>query len=137
MQYTEREPADVVLRFFRSLDDRDYDQIPQLFCDDGVWHRRDIAHKGPDEVRQSLADIPPVTPTVHLVTNLQIDRLSPQEAQATFYVTAFRPSSDIGAAPPPWPIGLPLIVTLYKADLTVVAGQWRFKAMRNRPIFRR
>lgn len=137
MQHTDRKPEDVVLRFFWSLDNQDYDRIPKLFCDDGVWYRRDLVHKGSNEVRQSLADIPPVMPTVHLVTNLQIDRPSPHEARAIFYVTAMRPSSGVGAAPPPWPVELPLVVTLYKADLAIVADEWRIKAMRNDPIFRR
>jgi hypothetical protein len=137
MKHTNSDPADVILRFFRSLDDQAHDRIPNLFCDDGVWHRRDLAHKGPDEVRRSLADIPPVMPTVHLVTNLQMDQSSANEARAVFYVTALRPSAAVDITSTPWGMELPLVVTLYKADLKMVAGEWRIKAIRNDPIFRR
>jgi hypothetical protein len=128
--------AEAILSFFRYLDDQNYDKIPSLFADDGVWHRRDQAIKGPGKVRQSLVDLPIVMPTVHLVTNLQIDPVSATEAHAIFYVMALRPS-DILSAGPPWPMEAPLLVTLYKAHLIFRAGAWRFKTLRNEPIFRR
>lgn len=137
MQHNRPDPADVVLRFFRCLDDQDYDQIPKLFTDDGVWHRRGVAINGPSKVRQSLADIPPVMPTVHLLTNLQIDRVSPDEAHAVFYVTAVRSSVGASTGPPPWPMELPLVLTLYKVHLVGVANEWRIKTIQNDPIFRR
>jgi hypothetical protein len=136
LQRAPADPADVVLRFFRYLDDQDYGQIPTLFTDDGVWHRNGVANKGPSQVRQSIAEIPPVMPTVHLVTNLQIDHASPIEAHAVFYVTALRSSPGINS-PPPWPMELPLLVTLYKAHLVTDPHAWRIKALRNNPIFRR
>lgn len=136
MQRVPADPADVVLRFFRYLDDQDYSRIPTLFAEDGVWHRRGVGNQGPDQVRQSLADIPPVMPTVHLVTNLQINRVSSNEVHAVFYVTALRSSPGTNS-PPPWPMEMPLLVTLYKAHLVTVADQWRIKAIRNDPIFRR
>lgn len=129
-------PADVVLRFFRYLDDQDYDQIPKLFADDGIWHRRGVANKGPRQVRQSIADVPPVIPTIHLVTNLQIDQATPDDAHAVFYVTALRSSPGTTSAPP-WPMELPLLVTLYKAHLVAIEDQWRIRSIRNEPIFKR
>jgi limonene-1,2-epoxide hydrolase len=137
MQPSRLEPAEVVLQFFRYLDDQDYELIPELFSDDGVWHRRGVATNGPAQVRQSLADVPPVMPTVHLVTNLQVERVSPHEAHAVFYVTVFRSAADESRASPPWPMELPLMLTLYKVHLVKVANEWLFKAIRNDPIFRR
>ena len=129
------DPAETVLRFFRYLDDRKYDRIPSLFSDDGVWHRRGVATSGQDQIRRSIVDIPPVMPTVHLVTNLQVDRVSPHEARVVFYVLVLRSSPDASASAPPWPMQLPLMLTLYKVDLATVAGEWRITVMRNDPIF--
>jgi hypothetical protein len=135
MQSARPDPADTVLQFFRFLDDRDYDRIPGLFSDDGVWHRRGVATSGQDQIRRSFTDIPPVMPTVHLVTNLQVDRVSRHEAHAVFYVLVFRSSPDAGGGGPPWPMRLPLMLTLYKVDLATTANEWRITMMRNTPVF--
>ena len=137
MQSSRPDPADTVLQFFRYLDDREYDRIPNLFSSDGVWHRRDVATIGPDQIRQSFVEIPPVMPTVHLVTNLQIDQVSPHQAHAVFYVLVLRSSSGVNSGSPPWPMEMPLMLTLYKTDLTSAAGEWRITMMRNDPVFRR
>lgn len=137
MQSSRPDPADTVLRFFRYLDDREYDRIPNLFSSDGVWHRRGAATIGPDQIRQSFVDIPPVMPTVHLVTNLQIDQASPHEAHAVFYVLVLRSSCGANPGSPPWRMEMPLMLALYKIDLTSVAGEWLITMMRNDPVFRR
>lgn len=137
MQSSRPDPADIILRFFRYLDDREYDRIPNLFSSDGVWHRRGVATTGPDQIRQSFVEIPPVMPTVHLVTNLQIDQVSPHQVRAVFYVLVLRSSSGVNSGSPPWPMEMPLMLTLYKTDLTSAAGEWRITMMRNDPVFRR
>lgn len=136
MENIEAQPRDTVLRFFRYLDDQEYERIPALFIEDGEWHRRDKILKGHGEIRRSLADVPPIVPTVHLVTNLQFDRASETEVHATFYVTALRPLGTV-SGPAPWPMDLPLLVTRYEAHLVVVAGAWWIKAIKNQPIFKR
>jgi hypothetical protein len=128
--------SDTVLNFFRYLDDQSYDQIPGLFTEDGVWHRRDQTIRGPKQVRQSLIELPPTMPTVHLVTNLQISDRSGEEAFAIFYVTALRPTEPV-SKPPPWSMELPLLVTRYEAQLALTAGAWKIKMLRNEPVFRR
>jgi hypothetical protein len=128
--------VDTILRFFRHLDEQNYDSIPGLFEEDGIWHRRDFALHGPAQVRQSLAEIPPVMPTVHLVTNLQVDDATPGETRAVFYVTALRPVETV-SAPPPWPMDAPLVVTRYSAHLVQREGRWRFKTLKNSAIFKR
>jgi hypothetical protein len=132
-----RDPANVVLQFFRYLDDRNYGEIPNLFCNDGVWHRRGVPTKGATQIRRSLSDIPPIMPTVHLVTNLQIEQNSPDQAKAVFYVTVFRSSDNAVPKPPPWPMKLPLSLMLYRAELAHVGDEWLFKSMRNAAIFQR
>lgn len=131
------DPANVVLQFFRYLDDRNYVQIPGLFCDDGVWHRRGIPTTGVLQIRQSLSDTPPIMPTVHLVTNLQIEQHSPDQAKAVFYVTVFRSGDEAAPKPPPWPMKLPLTLLLYRAELANVGGEWLLKSLRNDAIFHR
>jgi hypothetical protein len=129
-------PADTILRFFRHLDEQNYDSIPDLFDEGGIWHRRDRALHGPAEVKQSLIELPPVMPTVHLVTNLQVEESAPDEAQAVFYVTALRPV-DAVSEPPPWPMDAPLVVTRYSAHLMHRQGTWRFKTLKNSALFKR
>lgn len=136
MPNIEAQTSDMVLRFFRHLDDQLYERIPALFAENGEWHRRDKIHKGRAEIRRSLAEVPPVVPTVHLVTNLQFDWTSPTEARATFYVTALRPSGTV-SGPPPWPMDVPLVLMRYEAHLVAAAGTWAIKLLKNRPIFRR
>jgi hypothetical protein len=129
-------PADTILRFFRHLDEQNYDSIPDLFDEDSIWYRRDLALHGPAGVRQTLTDLPPVMPTVHLVTNLQVDDATPGEVQAVFYVTALRPVESV-SAPPPWPMDTPLVVTRYNAHLVQRHGRWCFKTLKNSAIFKR
>ena len=132
-----RDPASLVLRFFRYLDDRNYEQIPDLFCEDGVWHRRGVPTIGPMQIRQSLSDIPPVMPTVHLVTNLQVEQNSSGQAKAVFYVTVFRSGDEAVPKPPLWPMKLPLTLVLYRAELLTIGGEWLFSSLRNGAIFQR
>jgi hypothetical protein len=75
-------------------------------------------------------------PTVHLVTNLQIEQASPRRASAVFYVSALRPEAALDGSVP-WPMALPLVVALYSAELVGVVGDWQIKAIRNRIISRR
>jgi hypothetical protein len=137
MQSSRPGSADTVLRFFRYLDDREYDRIPNLFSSDGVWHRRGVATIGPGQIQQSFVEIPPVMPTVHLVTNLQIDQVSPHEAHAVFYVLVLRSSFGVNLGSTPRPMEMPLMLTLHKTALTTAVGEWRITMMRNDPIFRR
>ncbi|WP_375688433.1 nuclear transport factor 2 family protein [Pseudooceanicola sp. LIPI14-2-Ac024] len=60
--------ADVLVRFFRHLDDSDYEALASLL--DGEWHRQGKVLTGRDAVLAALSTRSPTRRIHHLLTNI-------------------------------------------------------------------
>ena len=63
-------PMQVVLRFYRAIDDRDYAGLVSLFAPDGVWLRQGTELRGEDEIMAALNQRSATLRVVHIITNL-------------------------------------------------------------------
>ena len=126
----EQDCTDVVLAFFRALDQREHASVAALLSPSGTWHRQGTALTGPQAVLDALSKRDPNRHTAHVITNLQISVQSPELATARFYLVAYESLEN--AAP-----GLseaPKLVAIRDCvdELVCLSGQWRIQKKTSR-----
>src|SRR5690554_5997052 len=65
--------AETIVRFFRFLDEQDYEALAGLLSEDAVWVRLNRPLNGPKEVLAALSQRDPARATCHILTNFTID----------------------------------------------------------------
>ncbi|MHA3792951.1 nuclear transport factor 2 family protein [Sphingomonas sp. YL-JM2C] len=90
--------ADLVIGFFRALDERDDRAAGDAFAPDGIWHRQGAALTGPEGIAEVLAARPADRRSVHVVTNMAISPTS-SGFVARYYLTGYVASGDAPLAP--------------------------------------
>jgi hypothetical protein len=128
------EIADSVYRFFRALDDADYEACCSAFSAEGSWHRQGKLLQGVDMIRSALRDRGADFQTRHLITNMLTRAVAQMSAEVTFYSTVYAHRSAPGIEPPP--IGAPAVLAVYQASLVRESGIWRIESLRSTPTFR-
>lgn len=124
----EHECARLSIDYSQYADSGRMDEWAQLFADDAEMHLFGQVHKGRTAIRNSL-NPPPGTPvqdnaTVHAVSNIRVEVLSPTEAKGSAYVTVFAApkQNGVGAAKEL----TPMIVGMYVDKYKKTADGWRF-----------
>ena len=120
----EHDCARHILDFYEAFDLGQYDRMAAMFTPQGVWHRAGLALCGPAIVAE-LEKRPATQRVRHVVTNVRVEAMDPERAQASFVITAYR-----GDASAPLPAGglagaLWLVVRV-QASLVWRDGQWAF-----------
>jgi hypothetical protein len=128
------EIGEAVNRFFRALDDGDYDSCCSAFSDDGSWHRQGKLLQGVEMIRSALRDRGADFLTRHLITNMVTRTVEEETAEVSFYSTVFAHRGPTGTEPPP--IGAPTVLAVYQASLVRERGNWRIKSLCSTPTFR-
>jgi len=85
--------CNTLTRFFRGLDDRDYDMMASLLADDGVWHRQGKDLRGPKMMCDELKKRSPTMVIHHLLTNVVLLSCSQTEAVVSAYMSVVRHDS--------------------------------------------
>ena len=93
--------AQVLTRFFNYFDQWRYEDMADLFAEDGVWRRQGRALAGRAAILAALAERSTTQRVRHVVTNLQIDVVDPDTAASLLYVTAYRHDSGAKQTEPP------------------------------------
>jgi ketosteroid isomerase-like protein len=132
----ERDAANLVHRFFRHLDDCAYDKLAALMARDGVWHRQGKALAGPAMVQEAMKGRPAALMTRHLVSNLLVDAVDADHAEASCYVTVY---AHTGEHKPdePAPLEQPLQIMTYRIRLTRTADGARIDEIAGKVAFRK
>lgn len=65
---------EIVVRFFRHLDEQNYEALVGLLSEDAVWVRLNQPLNGPKEVLAALSRRNPERVTCHVLTNFTVDR---------------------------------------------------------------
>jgi hypothetical protein len=120
-------------RFYRLLDERDYEGLIALFAPDGRWHRQGVWLEGPEEVRAALARRPTDITVRHVLTAVEVNRTDPGIIEVRGNVLVFRAQGDLDAAPlamPASPSTLMTICDRYHA----IDGQWKLQEKSGRRI---
>jgi SnoaL-like domain len=131
----ERDVERAIMAFFHSLDSSNFEYLIQAFAPDGVWHRQGKELHGHEMVREALRAREPGARTRHLVTNMLIDSVTENKAEARFYIAAFRADGDPDR-PRPDKIELPRVLALYNVRLALENNKWIFVEIRSDTTFK-
>lgn len=131
----ERGVERAIMAMYHALDSYDFAYLETILTPDGVWHRQGKALKGPAMVRQAMQEREPGARTRHLVSNLLIDKLTENEAEARYYMTAFRSDGD-AARPKPDQVALPRAIALYTVKLARSGDRWLFTSINGETTFK-
>ena len=130
-QATER----LILQCYRQVDLNDLPPIVKLFAPDGVWYRQGNVLKGHAEILEGLKRRAPRLKTVHVITNILFDSLTPDSASASYYITVFRDDPDNpGTTSSPMD---PFQVGTYTIKTKRIGDGWFIAEANNTVTFRR
>lgn len=118
--------ADLLHRFFRALDRREYDDLLLLLTADGIWHRQgeDLTRAA---VLPAMAKRSATMVIRHVVTNIVVDG-DDERAEVSFLLTVYR--SDGGTMPNgPLPLEGPAQISDGMATLVRDSGDWRISRL--------
>jgi hypothetical protein len=120
--------AQVLTRFFNYFDQWRYEDMADLFAEDGVWHRQGRALAGRAAILAALAERSTTQRVRHVVTNLQIDVVDPDTAASLLYVTAYRHDSGAKQTEPPR-IRAPYLLLVVPGRLRRTEAGWKIARM--------
>jgi len=119
-------------RFCHALDVSNYDALLACFAPDGTWVRLGKRLTGHSEILHELTGNRPKTlKTIHLVSNVIIDKRTEESAAGQFYMVAYRHDS---ATPPPYPVPKPTVIGMCPVELTLTRNQWLLKFLQVGPF---
>jgi hypothetical protein len=110
----------LVTRFSDCLDERRHEDLVGLTTPDCVWASGSEV-VGHDAIRARLAARPASRKTLHLVTNLVVDLLSPTSATARCCILVYRFDAPFQ---PPSPLTAPRVVAHCRDELVKQEGRW-------------
>jgi len=122
----------LVYEFYACLDEKRYDNMSELFTDDGVWVRLGKELKVKTGLKEAMGTRDDWI-TAHLVTNARIRVTDENNVDTTQYITLYR-HEDWNPKDGPAPIVLPLGVLRHKDHLVRVGEQWKIKRKTSRAI---
>jgi hypothetical protein len=120
--------AQVLTRFFNYFDQWRYQDMADLFAEDGVWHRQGQALAGRAAILAALAQRSTTQRVRHVVTNLQIDVVDADTAASLLYVTAYRHDTGAKQTEPPR-IRAPYLLLVVPGRLRRTQAGWRIVHM--------
>jgi hypothetical protein len=126
--------SQVLLGFFRSLDEDDAEGVVRAFAADGVWHRRGERFEGHAALRAAMAARPADRVVRHVVTNLVVTPGADGRLSGASYMMAYaatRPAVG-GVAE----LGAPAALQGCATEFRLEAGAWRIASHRAVPLLR-
>lgn len=123
LRSAEQACADVVMTFFRALDQREHASVAALFAPSGAWHRQGAVLDSPQAVLDALAKRDRTRHTAHIITNMQITVHSAERATAHFYLVAYESQThaDPNASDAPRLVAIRACLD----ELVYISDQWR------------
>jgi hypothetical protein len=122
-----------VMRFYRYLDDRNYEGIAALMATHGVWHRQGSQLANKAQIMEAMSKRSPTLVIHHLLTNIIVDVAADGMAQVTGYMLVVRYDSGTRVTGPAHLSGVENISTIH-AQLVPTAEGWRIQSMTSDPI---
>lgn len=97
-----KQRENLVMLFFRYLDERNYDALVALLAPDAIWHRQGKMLNGPAEVHAALTQRSTTMTIVHIITNLAFDEYETERCTMRGYMLVVRhESSEALSGPSP------------------------------------
>lgn len=121
-----------ILKFYRYLDEKRYQELAELFADDGSWTRLNVELVGKGNILEAMRERDDWL-TAHLVTNVCVDIIDDVHANTTQYITLYR-HEGWEESKGPAPVVLPLGVLRHRDQLVCINGEWKFQRKTSRAI---
>ena len=129
--------AQVVQKFYHCLDHKKYDEMVDLFAEDGAWVRLGKQLKGRETIRKAMRERESWL-TAHLVSNLHVTVIDADHAETMQYITLYRHEGvDTGDAVTAQPVVLPLAVLRHRDKLVRERGAWKIQNKSSQQIMMR
>lgn len=122
----------LLYEFYACLDEKRYDDLGELFVEDGVWVRLGEELTGPARIKAAMAERDDWS-TAHLVTNARIFVRDDDHADTMQYITLYR-HEGVDPAAGPLPVVLPLGILRHCDQLVRSGGRWKFKRKTSRAV---
>ena len=122
----------LLIRFYGLLDEKRYEELAELFADDGVWVRLGKDLVGGPAILAAMSERDDWL-TVHLVSNIRIDIIDADNVETTQYVTLYRHEGTT-ANDGPAAVVPPLGILKHRDQLGREDGIWKFKRKTSRAI---
>ncbi len=117
------------IAYARAIDFRDYDAFLELFTEDAVLDVGRPLH-GREAIRESLQRRPDELRSRHVVSNVFVDVLGPDDARGISYLTLYRHHGAASLRREPAPLTGPAAVGHYQDRFVRSADGWLFKSRR-------
>lgn len=85
----EAECVRLLMKFFRSLDEHDYETCLALFVEDAIWERKDAALKGREQIRAVLDARPRSVVICHQISNVEVDVISDSRVELRYLLIGY------------------------------------------------
>ncbi|HEX7035096.1 MAG TPA: nuclear transport factor 2 family protein [Pseudomonadales bacterium] len=131
----ERACTQLSIAYARAIDFRDYDAFVLLFTEDGVLDVGTTLH-GRDAIREWLRHRPDELRSRHVISNVFVDVLGPDEARGISYLTLYRHHGEESVRFGPVPLTGPAAVGHYEDRFVRTEEGWLFRSRRAHIAFR-
>lgn len=122
----------LLYEFYACLDEKRYDDLGNLFVEDGAWVRLGKELVGPAAIKAAMAERDDWL-TAHLVTNARILVRDADHADTIQYITLYR-QEGVDPSAGPSPVVPPLGILRHKDQLVRSGGKWKFKRKTSRAM---
>lgn len=122
----------LLYEFYACLDEKRYDDLGDLFVEDGAWVRLGKELVGPAAIKAAMAERDDWL-TAHLVTNARIFVRDADHADTIQYITLYR-QEGVDPSAGPSPVVPPLGILRHKDQLVRSGGKWKFKRKTSRAM---
>jgi hypothetical protein len=117
------------ISYARAIDFRDYDAFIELFTEDAHLDAGRPLH-GRAAIRESLRHRPDELRSRHVISNVFIDVLGPEDARGICYLTLYRHHGEESLRPAPVPIRGPAAVGHSEDRFVRTSAGWLFRSRR-------
>ena len=124
----------LAVRFWNSIDERDYDGMVALFAPGGVWVRRGKELKAPSDILAAMAERSPTLVIRHVVTNVDVRVTAADAAEAFYYLTVYHHEAG-KPVEKPVPLHGPRTIMIVRDRFTRTAEGWRILRKETRREF--
>ena len=122
----------LIVSFYKFLDEKRYQDLANLFAPDGAWTRLGTQLVGPKAIAEAMSEREDWL-TAHIVTNIRVEVIDADHAETTQYVTLYR-HEGWSEKDGPAPVVLPLAVLRHRDKLVRQDGTWKFRQKTSRAI---
>lgn len=122
----------LLYEFYACLDEKRYDDLGDLFVEDGAWVRLGKELVGPAAIKAAMTEREDWL-TAHLVTNARIFVRDEDHADTVQYITLYR-QEGVDPSAGPSPVVPPLGILRHKDQLVRSNGKWKFKRKTSRAM---